>query len=110
MDLNFVYCHGAGIFLNGAKDKQVQEADRDGNAECSTCSTKADGKDVEIVEEKGSNQEEQTAVDTRHKEKAEEKNSDLQNQNVDLVTPIGSTYTNTSVDKLTTPTQTPGNS
>ncbi|CAB4318493.1 unnamed protein product [Prunus armeniaca] len=106
-DLVTTHVKESGIFLNGAKDKQVQEADRDGNAECSTCSTKADGKDVEIVEEKGSNQEEQTAVDTRHKEKAEEKNSDLQNQNVDLVTPIGSTYTNTSVDKLTTPTQTP---
>ncbi|KAM1605712.1 hypothetical protein PS2_026417 [Malus domestica] len=60
------------------KHKQVQEAEIDGKA-----------------------------VDVRQKEKAEENNADVQKQNGEIGTSLGSTYANTSVDKLTTHTQTP---
>lgn len=61
---------------------------------------------VNIVGEKASNLEERTSVDRRHTEKTEEKNSDLQKQNVALVASVDPSYTNTSTggnheDKLT---------
>jgi hypothetical protein len=68
---------------------------------------------VNIVGEKASNLEERTSVDRRHTGKTEEKNSDLQKQNVALVAPVDPSYPNTSIggnheDKLTTHMESPG--